>query len=190
MRHLKKGLSTFATLNKTDRNWVMSSLRGSVPAGEGTDDLAAFLAEKRKGTRRPVVFISHSHADKAFVRSLARQLRDRGIDVWLDEAELRVGDSLLDQLGESLDRVDFLLVVLSPASVKSSWVKEELKVALSRQIQKRRVDVIPLLKADCVIPVFLRDRLYADFTTPYRRKKNLPQLVESVMSHFRERRSR
>jgi hypothetical protein len=39
------------------------------------------------------VFISYSHADAELARRLAKGLRDRGIRVWIDEGELKVGDS-------------------------------------------------------------------------------------------------
>ena len=39
-------------------------------------------------------FLSHNSNDKPFVRRLASELRAAGVKVWVDEAELRVGDSL------------------------------------------------------------------------------------------------
>jgi len=186
VRHLKKGIDLFGELSPKDRKWATASLRASIPEGEANDDLAAFLREKRSKARRPVVFLSHSHIDKPFVRSLAARLRKRGIDVWLDEAEIRVGDALLETLRDSIRKVDFVLMVLSPSSVRSSWVRRELKVALSNR-SRRRVNVLPLLKEKCPVPAALRDHTYADFTTPYRRTKNFAFLVENIMSKYGER---
>src|SRR6266853_1083620 len=81
---------------------------------------------------------------------------------------MSAGDSLLDSLMSSIDKVDFVLVVRSPSSLKSHWVQEELKAAMSRQIQRHRITVLPLLKGRCLVPGFLGDRLYEDFTSPYR----------------------
>ena len=109
------------------------------------------------------IFLSHSHADKPFARQLARDLKRHGVKVWLDEAELQIGDSLIEKLEEAIDTTDYLGVVLSPASVESKWVKREVMVALEEEIEGKRVKVLPLLVADCTLPAFLRTKLYADF---------------------------
>jgi hypothetical protein len=72
------------------------------------------------------VFLAHSSADKRFVRRLAADLLERGIRVWFDEAELLVGDSLFAKIGDGVREVDYLAVILSPASVKSPWVQREV----------------------------------------------------------------
>ena len=45
----------------------------------------------------PSVFMSHSHTDKPFARRLSADLGALGAHVWLDEAELKVGDSLFER---------------------------------------------------------------------------------------------
>ena len=45
------------------------------------------------------IFLSHSHVDKPFVRRLASDLIDSGVKVWLDEAEILIGDSLIEKIG-------------------------------------------------------------------------------------------
>lgn len=39
-------------------------------------------------------FTSYAHADRELVRRIADALKERGHQVWIDHAELRVGDSL------------------------------------------------------------------------------------------------
>jgi hypothetical protein len=48
----------------------------------------------------PSIFLSHSSADKPFARRLAGDLRARGVRVWLDEAEIGIGDSLIGTSAE------------------------------------------------------------------------------------------
>jgi hypothetical protein len=60
-----------------------------------------------------------------------------------------------------------LAVVLSPRSIQSMWVRRELNAALAEELQKRGVFVLPILLEDCEIPLFLRDKLYADFRYQY-----------------------
>ncbi len=58
------------------------------------------------------VFLSHTNADKSFVRRLASDLTDRGVKVWLDEWELSVGDSLSERIQAGILVAGFLAVVL------------------------------------------------------------------------------
>jgi len=109
------------------------------------------------------VFLSHCWADKAFTRRLASDLELAGGKVWFDEAELKLGDSLIEKISKAIDETDYLTVVLSPDSVKSSWVNKELEIALNKEISGKRVHVLPLLYKDCEIPTFLNGKLYADF---------------------------
>lgn len=112
----------------------------------------------------PSVFLSHSHADKTFARRLAEDLRSAGARVWIDEAEIQLGDSLIKKISAAIDEVDYLAVVLSPTSVESEWVRREVEIALNEEIAGQTVKVLPLLLLTCEIPAFLRGRLYADFT--------------------------
>lgn len=113
------------------------------------------------------VFLSHTSADKHFVVRLASDLRARSIDVWYDDWEIRVGDSLLDRVEEGIRESGFLAVVLSSRSIQSSWVRRELNAALAEELQGKGVFVLPILLEDCQIPLFLRDKLYADFRYQY-----------------------
>lgn len=113
------------------------------------------------------VFISHSSEDKPFVDRLASDLERMNIGVWYDKWELRVGDSIIDKIQEGIESQDFLIIVLSPASVASNWVKRELNAALMRELGERRVVVLPVRLVDCTIPVFLQEKKYADFVENY-----------------------
>jgi len=126
------------------------------------------------------IFLCHSSKDKFFVRELAAQLRAAGVRVWLDEAEIKVGDSLTKKIGDAIESMDYFGVVLSRHSVNSEWVQRELQVAMQRELQERKVVVLPLLLAPVELPPFLRDKLYADFTTPERFKATFPKLLETL----------
>lgn len=43
------------------------------------------------------IFLSHTYTDKTFVRKLAADLEAHGIRYWLDEAEIKVGESLIEK---------------------------------------------------------------------------------------------
>lgn len=110
------------------------------------------------------VFLSHSHVDKETARRIAVDLRRSGHAVWFDEAEMRVGDSLIERLGDGLEDVDYVAVLISRASLKSEWVKREIQVALSREVVEKRAVVLPLLLERVELTGFIRDKFCADFT--------------------------
>lgn len=109
------------------------------------------------------IFISYSHANKDFVDRLGAELAFKRRHVWVDRWELKVGDSILERVQDALSDASALLIVLSQASVSSPWCRKELSAGLLRELEERRVVVLPVLLEDCPIPLFLRDKLYADF---------------------------
>ena len=111
------------------------------------------------------VFISHNSADKPFARRVAADLQRSGANVWLDEQQILLGSSIQESIQQAIDKYDYLAVILSPESVASKWVRQELRQALDREISSDKVVVLPLLLRDCDIPGFLRDKKYADFRT-------------------------
>jgi hypothetical protein len=65
--------------------------------------------------KRPIgVFLSHNWADKDFVRRLAGDLVAAGARVWIDEAEIKVGDSLIEKIRAGIDSMDYVAAILSP----------------------------------------------------------------------------
>lgn len=108
------------------------------------------------------VFISYSHADKKKVDLLAAKLVAKNASIWIDSWELNAGDSIIDRIQEAITSSDALLVILSKSSVNSPWCKKELNSGLIRELDEKRVVVIPVLLEECEIPLFLKEKLYAD----------------------------
>jgi hypothetical protein len=129
----------------------------------------SFFGAQAAGSRAglPRVFLSHSSADKAFVSRLANDLQARKVPVWFDRWELKIGDSLTQRIQDGIAESSWLAIVLSKNSVKSEWVKKELAAAHAMELHKRSVFILPLVIDDCEIPVFLLDKLYADFRISY-----------------------
>jgi hypothetical protein len=90
------------------------------------------------------VFISHATEDKdVLVRPLAESLRDRGLAVWFDEFEMRLGDSLRRKIDAGLARSRFGVVVLSPAFLRKNWTQYELDGLVSREMDGEQV-ILPI----------------------------------------------
>lgn len=124
------------------------------------------------------VFISYSHENEDFVNKLAAHLVKAKANVWVDQWELHVGDSLIAKIQTAIQQASALIVVLSEASVASEWCKKELNAGLIRELEEKRVVVLPLLLEDCELPLFLRDKMYADFRTNF--DKGLSQVLEAT----------
>jgi hypothetical protein len=132
------------------------------------------------------IFLSHNSADKPFARRLALALDAQGIRYWLDEAEIKVGESLIEKIRDGIDGVEYVAVILSPDSVKSVWVQREVDVAMNQEIRGRRIKVLPLMYRECEPPGFLLGKKYADFTTETKYESALEDLVQSVGVVFRK----
>lgn len=112
------------------------------------------------------IFLSHSHKDKYYARRLGKYLSNRGIKVWIDEAELDIGESLTEKIAAAIDEVDFVGVILTKNSVASNWVKKEVSLAMTREINHKKVIILPILHGSCEVPKSLKDKIYADLRNP------------------------
>lgn len=86
------------------------------------------------------LFISHSSVDKWVARQLSHLLEESGHQTFLDEKDIKTGDSIDSSIQTSLQQSDALLLLLSPASIKSQWVLIELGGA--KALSKR---IVPIL---------------------------------------------
>lgn len=125
------------------------------------------------------VFLSHNHKDKEFVRRLATDIESHGIRVWFDEAEMKIGDSLIQKIREGIDNVDYFAVILSTNSVKAPWVENELDVAMNYQIAGK-IKVLPIILEEVELPSFLVGRLYSNFATTESYNIELKRLITSM----------
>src|SRR5262245_47626734 len=93
------------------------------------------------------VFISHATSDDAFVRELRLALEGLHIPVWVDSRKLRGGSALAPEIAQAIELARQVLVVLSPRTINSPWLRREIRQAM--QVQKNRqadgYRVIPLL---------------------------------------------
>jgi len=126
------------------------------------------------------IFISYSHNDKNFVDQLAANLVMHKARVWVDRWELNVGDSILDKVQDALQGSSALIIVISKSSMDSNWCKKELSSGLLRELEEKRVVVLPALLEDAEMPIFLRGKMYADFRSDF--DDGLKKILESIAS--------
>jgi len=114
----------------------------------------------------PKAFISHASEDKErFVTEFATNLRAAGVDAWVDEWEIRAGDSLVDKVfAHGIDNADVFIIVLSSTSITKPWVVEELDAGVIRRIQKG-TRIIPVLIDDVEVPPALQHLRYSSLAS-------------------------
>jgi hypothetical protein len=111
------------------------------------------------------VFISYSHIDNAFVQQLSKLLDEKRIPYFLDRKSIEWGDDIPQSIEDGLGTASHLIVVVSPASLKSSWVPYEIGMARAKGAK-----ILPLLTHPSLdLPGFIANLSY---------KVSLENLVE------------
>jgi hypothetical protein len=128
----------------------------------------------------PGVFLCHSSTDKWFTRKLAMALAGNGLKVWIDEAEIGIGESLIEKIESGILGSKYLIAVLSNNSINSRWCAEELRMAMVRQIAQKGITVLPVLVEDCELPGFLQEKKYADFRNARHFDKGVAELCAAM----------
>ena len=137
--------------------------RGETPVREA---LAPFIFGFRRLSLPDIhVFICHASKDKPTARQVAHFLKGLGSEVWFDEWEIKVGESIVQKIDGALGQVTHLLLLLSKHSVYRPWVQKEFSSALMRQLSDSSITVLPMRLDDSQLPALLADIKYADART-------------------------
>lgn len=90
------------------------------------------------------VFICHATADITVVaQPLKARLELRSARVWIDETELKPGDSLTKKIRHGLENSRFGVVIISPAFFSSKWAQRELDSMYALESDGSKV-IIPI----------------------------------------------
>lgn len=125
---------------------ALPPLRNASPQlAEIADNAADLFADDDVDPREHDVFISHASEDKDdLVRPLAHALRERGLDVWYDEFEMRIGDNLRRKIDAGIANSRFGIVVLSHAFFAKNWSQYELDGLVNREMGDGSQIILPL----------------------------------------------
>jgi internalin A len=101
------------------------------------------------------VFLCHASADKPIIRKIAHDLKERGIQYWLDEEKIDPGDNFIDKITDALQRSRNILPCISKNQLTSGWSKAEYQNILVRMIGGT--------SHQRIIPVILDETSYEEF---------------------------
>lgn len=125
------------------------------------------------------VFLSHTSDpdDVATAESLYQELTARGLDVWFDGAELRLGESIARQIDRGIAKSKVGLVLITPAFLKGRmWTDKELGALIS--VGRR---VIPVVDGTTIAELAEYSPLLADSAGLTTDSKSHAEIAEAVV---------
>jgi hypothetical protein len=122
------------------------------------------------------IFISYSREDLDFVKRLTGDLKRHEIRFWIDFQDIKAGHDFADGIWKGLKQCEWMLLVISPASMASMQVDREWKYFIGKQ-----KPIIPvLIKPMDDIHYLISSLQYIDFyVNDY--KEALAQLVNRIL---------
>ena len=110
-----------------------------------------YLIENQKaliGAIQPIqfysCFISYSTKNQDFAERLHSRMRNTGLRVWFSPEDIQGGKKLHEQIDEAIRLYDKLLLVLSLESMRSEWVKTEIRKARKAELREKRRKLFPI----------------------------------------------
>jgi hypothetical protein len=145
----------FAVAVTTDRAFPLKLLIGASGAALGAVIAAALLWNRLGATgtaMHPKVFLSHESAQKDLAERIRSALILHDVRVFDPDVDISLGERIKEKLEEGIRKSDAFVIILSPTSKDSKWVRTELDLARSAGRP-----VIPVVVNDASIPDELRD---------------------------------
>ncbi|NUO81947.1 SUMF1/EgtB/PvdO family nonheme iron enzyme [candidate division KSB1 bacterium] len=122
----------------------------------------AVAERERSMNQNNYLFISYARENAEFALRLAKDLRAAGATIWIDQLDIPFGARWDNVVQRALHDCGSLLIILSPDSVRSENVKDEIALALDKG-----KPIVPVVHEKCEIPLRLRRMNYVDSTEDY-----------------------
>ena len=108
------------------------------------------MARVRAAPAYASCFISYAYPDRDFADRLHSDLSAIGVTSWLDTKDLEIGSDLSDAIHKAIQAHDKVLPILSETSLRSSWVRAEIRHGLTLEAERRKSVLFPLRVDDAV----------------------------------------
>jgi hypothetical protein len=136
--HTEFSGEAFAAKRRLDQELLIFELKSEMQRVET-------LAGTKASTPAADVFICHASEDKEDIAiPIAQALEAEGFTVWIDNAQIKLGDRLLDTIEEGLRSCRFAAVILSPRFFQKHWTKIELAALATLQEIRGRKVILPI----------------------------------------------
>ena len=137
---------------------------------------------------RKHLFVSYAQSDSevvdSFVDLLRRELEMQsvGLDIWMDRRSLKPGEQWDRAIHDAVMNSRGMLVFVSPAAMKSNWVRNELLAATADDTRL----VVPIIIEHVEdLPMVLARRQWLDISKARFDKKDLRSLVGELALNIR-----
>jgi len=93
------------------------------------------------------IFLCHASEDKtAIVNPIKDTCRELGVSTWLDDDEIKWGESITKRVQEGLSSSRFVIVVISESFVSKNWPETELNAAIHLEMASSSRNLLPGLE--------------------------------------------
>lgn len=156
------GKVAFLKMIRGKNDAILSNLVKKI---ENTDiKLPSYLKEIVNMTNQFDVFIGHASEDKNLIAiPLHNEFIINDIPAFIDQAEIKWGNSLTEKINHALANSKYFLAILSESSIEKKWPIREINSAITREINGKQV-FLPLIVGDPQIILeklpLISDKLY------------------------------
>jgi hypothetical protein len=127
------------------------------------------------------VFLCHNSLDKPNVKRLAKKLKQRKMEYWLDLEQLIPGQPWQEALEKAMQRIKAVLVLIGKDGL-GPWQKREMRIFISEFVD-RGCHVIPVLLPGAPdipnLPLFLKEHQWVDLRKGLT-KEGIDQIVWGI----------
>lgn len=113
-------------------------------------------------TGRPQVFLSFAGNDRPTAKRLHHDLHDRGINAFVDEHNITIGDNFVLAINQKITQSDYFVLLWSRSSVDRPWVEAEWSAAFARELRERRTFFFAVRLDTTPLPTLLAPRRSLD----------------------------
>jgi hypothetical protein len=110
------------------------------------------LADSNDKNKR--IFVSYAHEDREAAWRIYSELKQRGLEPWMDKESLLPGQVWRDEISKAIKNSSYFIAILSSNSVeKGGYVQKELKEAFDilEETSYSKIFVIPVRLDDCKV---------------------------------------
>lgn len=109
-----------------------------------------------QGNKKHQVFLSYAHEDLAKVRDIYAGLKKRGLNVWFDKEDLKIG-KWKSKIQKAIPKSRFFIICISKAALRKTgddtpgYQDEELQIAweIAREVSEEDFSIVPVRIENC-----------------------------------------
>lgn len=178
-----KRLADLTKLMKSNEKINEGYINNQIELQVKLDELAADIKESvnQKEIIEYDVFLSHSNLDKEeYVTELSDKLEEKGLSVFEDVKVFKIGQSQTDMMNFGILNSRFVVVFLSENFIESGWSEYEFKSFLNREINEKKIIILPIWHNVTVEEVKNYNPYLVDKYALNTSKQSLDQIVNSI----------